>query len=1278
MFKKSLIAMFIALFVVSPLNTTVLAQVVGENLLAEADAQPEETTEEVVETEETVTEDEVVTEETTVVEEKSEETTEEVVETEETVTEEESSSELIDSAVSDLFGSLLNSNATTNEQEEPTKSTTTFVETVELGVTYAHVNNEQVKVTFTKLPENPGSVTIEEVILTDEQVKQFGAVSNIAYDITSSMENGTFEYDLKLPAPKSKKGIVSKVSYAETVEDLDEGKTTVVEDTKVQSGIFEDTVEVNNMNHFTIFVVVRTSQDFAGLTWTADRSTPSGGWTESVTELEMTILASGKSTVSSFYYTEGVQADIPAGNNSVKATLHIDGAWNGVDYVRAGLWGKVARVINPANNDTSWPIMEFANDGANPRVRVWDTIVGGWTDVAVVAYGDTVTFEVLQNPHTDTFEFYLDGTLVDSYSSVDTPDNYEFYDGLILNAYNNGGSDYEVTWSNLEIGSVEIHAETTDSAFLSSEKFVRVNNASDLAAQIRVPEEAVSVLFDFAGVGVASVADVVGVEHIQPGQWPKANGDRQFRVKTALPAGEYDVTAEFLLDGNWFSVTGTAKVYSVENPATSIVYPNDTNYIFRPSDANIVRLRIDDGFNSFKRAEFKIGGTTYGVTRNTPGVDLRQAGNYVLVDMTKAPNWVPLPEGNYVATVNAWNNANGRAFTSHVPTREFIIDATKPVVSEFAAPDLVAAVANDSTFTTSAKATDVNGIDSVKFYLAELPGNGIPKNNLPSIMDVYGVEGANGVYTAEFDVSGLDGEYVILVSAKDTSAHNSTPLFRKITIDGTAPTIPTITKPSVNQWFKTTPILNEWTAATDASDVTYQVAYAFDDEHTFGGSACSDVSEIEGKSVGGCRDTTATSRNHTPSVSAQGGVTIFVRAIDEAGNKSDWSEGVNYHYDKDAPVTDITVSSVVNGTFTVSGTATDNLALNRVYVQLVNRQTNSRVGGTTIHLIGTGTSSPWMKEYTGLSDGEYAAHVSVTDMAGNTGSAGWTENFTVITAENNGGNEGGGNSEEVVPTGNIVAPTLNQVVSGTLALFAEYFDGDAEDDDTVAWAVRAGTCAVNDEVQVAGNVAGFDDNFTFDGQNFSANFDTTSVENGSYCFIFNPIDDGDTDVRETATFTVDNTTEIEVEEPPVVITPASEPVFRTQAGGSTGGGDSDSDGGQVLGAATGLDENTFCSTNSLFLSSFIENGGINDAGDVALLQVFLNAEGYELTVDGIYTSATVAAVNLFQLLHKEEILAPWVPFGFDINSPSGNVFKTTRWKINNMVCPGSEAFPLLP
>lgn len=117
--------------------------------------------------------------------------------------------------------------------------------------------------------------------------------------------------------------------------------------------------------------------------------------------------------------------------------------------------------------------------------------------------------------------------------------------------------------------------------------------------------------------------------------------------------------------------------------------------------------------------------------------------------------------------------------------------------------------------------------------------------------------------------------------------------------DAEAPSVPVIINPIAEQVFATQPILNQWTVSTDNVGVDhYQVAYRYDDGHTFGGSTCPGEI-IGGNAVSGCRDEVGTSRNHTPALSEQGGVTIYVRAFDAAGNASAWSAPVHYYYNTD-------------------------------------------------------------------------------------------------------------------------------------------------------------------------------------------------------------------------------------------------------------------------------------------------------------------------------------------------------------------------------------------
>ena len=220
--------------------------------------------------------------------------------------------------------------------------------------------------------------------------------------------------------------------------------------------------------------------------------------------------------------------------------------------------------------------------------------------------------------------------------------------------------------------------------------------------------------------------------------------------------------------------------------------------------------------------------------------------------------------------------------------------------------------------------------------------------------------------------------------------------------DTVAPlTAPSITHPTPRMYFNSTPIRTTWTAVTGASK--YRVAYRYDDDRAFTNSTCPDET-INGAAVY-CRDTNWVQyRDHTPELSEQGGVTIWVKAISASGNQSKWSNPVHYYYDSVSPTTTLKIHTTANGLvgkkFTVSGLAEDNVSLNRAYVQLVKREGSVRQGGHTVYFPNL-TSQNWSKEYDvaldGLSEGAYAAHVSIVDRAGNSTSVGWTDNFTIDT-----------------------------------------------------------------------------------------------------------------------------------------------------------------------------------------------------------------------------------------------------------------------------------------
>ena len=195
------------------------------------------------------------------------------------------------------------------------------------------------------------------------------------------------------------------------------------------------------------------------------------------------------------------------------------------------------------------------------------------------------------------------------------------------------------------------------------------------------------------------------------------------------------------------------------------------------------------------------------------------------------------------------------------------------------------------------------------------------------------------------------------------------------------------------------------TGWTQTEDFTFKLSSAAEDAAT--GYQVRYWNDIEGKSFRGEANawtTTVGSDGIYKDKFSQGeGVHYFsFRTQNAAGNWSEYSAPFMISYDRTPPTTTLEVSKnaqgLVGNTFTVSGESTDNLALNYLYVQLVNRETNQYYGHT-INLIPEGKTFSWSKTFDAtamnLPEGTYMAHVAVTDMAGNTVNEGWTGDFTL-------------------------------------------------------------------------------------------------------------------------------------------------------------------------------------------------------------------------------------------------------------------------------------------
>jgi len=113
---------------------------------------------------------------------------------------------------------------------------------------------------------------------------------------------------------------------------------------------------------------------------------------------------------------------------------------------------------------------------------------------------------------------------------------------------------------------------------------------------------------------------------------------------------------------------------------------------------------------------------------------------------------------------------------------------------------------------------------------------------------------------------------------------------------------------------------------------------------------------------------------------------------------------------------------------------------------------------------------------------------------------------------------------------------------------------------------------------------------------------------------------------------------------------------------------------EVLGAAISASERC-----GVYLLDYMRIGQENSPYEVMKLQAFLVGQGYfNVSINGVFDSATNEAVHALQTKATDEILVPWdeeAGIFPSQQSSTGYVYKTTRWYINNIVCPGSEQFP---
>lgn len=441
-------------------------------------------------------------------------------------------------------------------------------------------------------------------------------------------------------------------------------------------------------------------------------------------------------------------------------------------------------LYNPTSSTVDLTGWKLKDSASYSKTLSGTLLAGGFVTFDVTSFnnsGDTARL----NNSTDDIDTVVYGSIANGSSwarTYDASSDFEIRSDVTTPAVTKGTSN----------GLEPYVHQTSDSAFLSTDKYIRANTTVDVSGYVRVPGKADAVRFDYDGA--VDVYDIDGYEHIQAGQWPSAQGAKQFRVKTPLPGGQYTITAEYRVQGDWYPVTGNGTVFVIDLPWAIHVTPSPTNQFFRTSDSP-VRVRVDDQFMQFKHLITQINGTKFAVMRDQ--CDLRQAGNYLFCDVAQAtaqtingvdyPAWSPLPAGTYTASTTTFTKANNRV--DDLPSQMFTIDDARPTSSNFVItnPQTV----YGSSIDVTADATDDNGVKYVMFYLtAPRVSDGACDGNGTKLVTMYGSLITGSTYGGTFDTSGLDGYYCLNAVAGDLAAHHSLPILRiKVLLDNTAPVI---------------------------------------------------------------------------------------------------------------------------------------------------------------------------------------------------------------------------------------------------------------------------------------------------------------------------------------------------------------------------------------------------------------------------------------------------------------------------------------------------------
>jgi len=441
--------------------------------------------------------------------------------------------------------------------------------------------------------------------------------------------------------------------------------------------------------------------------------------------------------------------------------------------------------------------------------------------------------------------------------------------------------------------------------FVNDPKYVRENNGGDLTAQIVAPTFVTAVNFFVDGSATPISGSNIGGAGADTDWW---------RLYTPLAAGEHEISAEVQAYGNWYDVSDTGIVYSIDSPTAEYIIPQ-VGQTFRPND-KVVRVKVEDEFDQFKNMVVTINASPTTVLRDA----CTAQGEYLLCDVAN----LNLPEGTYTASTTTYTKANNRY--DNLLSESFVIDGTAPTVADLDIENDIGGVV-DNEVIASATAADNSAVESVNFYMTEPRiSDGACTGNGTKLAEerVFTTDG-DGRYRTTLDVSAFaDGDYCVTAQSRDEGNSNSSLIHEKVTIehvvpDTTPPNVPTHVSPADGSVLSSSALtMVDWTDETDPSS---PVTYIYQ-------SSLSSTTNIDGsfETPAYTSGPLSVSQINTPGT-PEGTYYWHVRSVDDEGNMSDWSTAWTFKIDNTSPVACTTEDTSLIAHWRLDETGTGTTAL---------------------------------------------------------------------------------------------------------------------------------------------------------------------------------------------------------------------------------------------------------------------------------------------------------------------------------------------------------------